>query len=120
MCKNVCIGVTLALAFGLVVVVLAILGVLSFALFGSLDRHAADLTNPSLAAAANSVELQHAACEAPVSDAKLTLAATLLCGILLAAVVAWTITQGFAELRLPVLRRDEAANRRRRRNDHRK
>jgi methyl-accepting chemotaxis protein len=68
MWKNVRIGVKLALGFGLVVVVLATLGVLSFALFGSLDRHVADLTNRSLAAAKNSAQLQRAAFEAIVSE----------------------------------------------------
>jgi methyl-accepting chemotaxis protein len=68
MWKNVRIGVKLALGFGLVVLVLATLGVLSFALFGSLDHHVANLTDRSLAAAKNSTELQRAAFEAIVSE----------------------------------------------------
>jgi methyl-accepting chemotaxis protein len=68
MWKNIRIGVKLALGFGLVVVVLAILGVLSFALFGSLDRHVANLTNRSLTAANQSAGLQRAAFEATVSE----------------------------------------------------
>ena len=63
MWKNVRIGVKLALGFGLVVVVLATLGVLSFVLFGSLDHHVANLTNRSFTAAKNSAELQRTAFE---------------------------------------------------------
>jgi methyl-accepting chemotaxis protein len=68
MWKNIRIGVKLALGFGLVVVVLAILGLLSFTLFGSLDRHVANLTGRSLTAANQSAGLQRAACEAIVSE----------------------------------------------------
>jgi methyl-accepting chemotaxis protein len=68
MWKNVRIGVKLALGFGLVVVVLATLGVLSFLLFGSLDYHVANLTNRSFTAAKNSAELQRTAFEAIVSE----------------------------------------------------
>ena len=68
MWKNVRIGVKLTLGFGLVVVVLATLGVLSFVLFGSLDRHVTSLTDRSLAAAKNSAQLQRAAFAAVVSE----------------------------------------------------
>ena len=68
MWKNVRIGVKLALGFGLVVVVLATLGILSFVLFASLDRYVTNLTNRSLAAAKNSAQLQRAAFEAIVSE----------------------------------------------------
>jgi methyl-accepting chemotaxis protein len=68
MWKNVRIGVKLALGFGLVVVVLAMLGVLSFGLFGSLDRYVGNLTNRSLTAANQSAELQRTAFEAILSE----------------------------------------------------
>jgi methyl-accepting chemotaxis protein len=68
MWKNIRIGVKLALGFGLVVLVLATLGIVSFALFGSLDRHVANLTNRSLTAANQSAGLQRAAFEATVSE----------------------------------------------------
>ncbi len=96
MCKHARIGVKLALGLGLVAVVLAAVCVLSIVLFGALDHHVADLTNPSLAATTHSAELQRAAFEAILSDAKLIFAATMLCGILLASAVAWTVTQGIA------------------------
>ena len=58
MCKHARIGVKLALGLGLVAVVLAAVCVLSIVLFGALDHHVADLTNPSLAATTHSAELQ--------------------------------------------------------------
>ena len=94
--KNACIVKRLALGVGLAVVTLMTLGVLSFVLFTSLHHHLAE-TSPGLAATANTADLQRAAFEAILSDARLILAGTLLCGILIASAAAWTITQGLAD-----------------------
>jgi methyl-accepting chemotaxis protein len=68
MWKNAFIGVKLAIGFGLVVVVLATLGLFGVVMFNSLDRNVEKLNDRGLVAAKHSLDLQRAGLDAIITQ----------------------------------------------------